>query len=186
MMPASPRLSASPLVRGYRSALPAREALILLAVVNHPWLMEDHAEDLADLDFRHADADRLRRAILEAAVEHEAADSEILRRAIDKRRLAGALARVEAALTHAADWPARAGAAADDIRQWWTHVVTLHRRTRTLNKELRDAERALGEEPSEENLSWLRDVQGRLAALDGIEATIEGFGALSGRPARGL
>jgi len=25
-----------------------------------------------------------------------------------------------------------------------------------------------------------------LAALDGTEATIEGFGALSGRPARGL
>jgi DNA primase len=60
----------------------------------------------------------------------------------------------------------------------------LHRRSRTLNKELKDAERALGSEPSEENLAWLRDVQERLAALDGTEAEIEGFGALSGRAAR--
>ena len=93
---------------------------------------------------------------------------------------------VELAITHAADWPARAGAAAEDVAQWWTHVVTLHRKARTLNKELKEAERALGEEPSEANLAWLRDVQGRLSELGGTEALIEGFGALSGRPIRSL
>ena len=36
---ASPQLAASPIVRGFRTALPPREALILLAVVNHPWLL---------------------------------------------------------------------------------------------------------------------------------------------------
>ncbi len=60
----------------------------------------------------------------------------------------------------------------------------MHRKTRTLHKELKEAERALGEDPSEENLAWLRDVQGRLSALEGAEASIEGFGASSGRPAR--
>ena len=39
-------------------------------------------------------------------------------------------------------------------------------------------------QPSEENLTWLRDVQARLAALEGTEALIDGFGALSGRPVR--
>ena len=71
----SPRLSASSIVRGSRSSLPPREALILFAVINHPWLLESHAEELADLEFLHADADRLRRAILEAVVDHEAVDS---------------------------------------------------------------------------------------------------------------
>ena len=61
---------------------------------------------------------------------------------------------------------------------WWTHVVSLHRKSRTLHKELKDAELALGNEPSEENLAWLRDVQERLAALEGAEALIDGFGAL--------
>jgi DNA primase len=184
--PVSSQLAASPIVRGSRAALPPREALIVFAVVNHPWILDHHSEELAELEFLHADADRLRRAILEAAVDHEAVDTPHLRAAIEKRGLGTALARVETVLRHGADWPARDGAAAEDVRAWWTHVVTLHRRSRTLNKELRDAEHALGEEPSEANLNWLRDVQGRLSALEGTEAAIEGFGALSGRPVRGF
>jgi DNA primase len=170
-------------VRGFRSALPPREALILMAVVNHPWLLEYHAEEFAALEFLNPDADHLRRAVLEAALE-EAPDAEALRSAIEARGLSAILARVEAAITHSSDWPARIGASPEDVAPWWTHVVTLHRKQRTLNKELKEAERALGEEPTDANLAWLRDVQGRLSALDGTEALIEGFGLSSGRPAR--
>ena len=175
----SSRLSASPIVRGFRSAMPPREALILLAVINHPWLLEHHVEEFAELEFLNPDADQLRRAVLEAATGGRC--GRIPRRcARPLRRGAstGVLARVEAAITHTSDWPARPGAADDDVAQWWTHVVTLHRKQRTLNKELKDAERALGEEPTDANLAWLRDVQGRLSALDGTEAQIEGFGAV--------
>jgi DNA primase len=94
------------------------------------------------------------------------------------------VARLEVAITHLSDWPAQPGAAPEDVRPWWTHIVTLHRKARTLHKELRDAERALGDEPSEKNFAWLQDVRGRLSALEGTEATIEGFGAFSGRPVR--
>jgi len=47
--------------------------------------------------------------------------------------------------------------------------------------ELKDAEMALGEDPSEANYGWLRDVKARFAEADGLEALIEGFGASSGR-----
>lgn len=180
----SPSLAAR--VRGYRTAIPPREALILMAAINHPWLLENHAEEFADLDFLNGDVDRLRRAVLDAVAHDHAADAETLRAAIEKRNLGAVLLRVEGALTHHADWPARAGAAPDDVKQWWPHVVTLHRKSRTLHRELRDAERALADEMSDENLAKLRDVQEQLTALEGSEATIEGFGALSGRPARGL
>jgi DNA primase len=93
---------------------------------------------------------------------------------------------VEAAITHTSDWPARSGASPDDVGSWWTHVVTLHRKQRTLNRELKDAERALGEELTDANLARLRDVQGELSALDGSETQIEGFGLSSGRPARSV
>jgi DNA primase len=184
--PPSARLSGSPIVRGFRSALPPREALILMAAVNHPWLLEQHAEQFAELEFLNPDADQLRRAILEATTDTGPADPETLRLAIAARGLAGVLARVEAAITHPSDWPARTGASPEDVAQWWDHVVTLHRKQRTLNRELKDAERALGEEPTDANLAWLRDVQGRLSALDGAEALIEGFGVSSGRPVRSL
>jgi len=140
---------------------------------------------LSELEFRHPDADRLRGAILDAA-SHGPLDAETLAAALAARDLTGVLARVQNSLTHPSDWPARPEAAAADVDRWWTHVVTLHRKSRTLNRELKEAERALGAEPSEEHLAWLRDVQERLAALDGSEAEIEGFGASSGRLARTL
>jgi DNA primase len=183
--PLSPRLGASPLVRGFRSALPPREALILLAVIHHPWLLETHAEEFSGLEFRHADAELMRRAILAAGTE-EPLDSKGLQAALVRRGLEPLLNRVRAAITHSSDWPAQEGAAEEDVIQWWNHVITLHRKHRTLNKELKDAERALGEEPSEANLAWIRDVQGRLAALEGTEALIEGFGLSSGRPLRSV
>ncbi len=184
--PLSPRLGASSLVRGFKSALPPREALILLAVVHHPWLLETHAEEFSDLEFRHPDADLLRRAVLEAGTAESTLDSRDLQAALVRRGLDAVLTRIRATITHASDWPAHEGAAEEDVAQWWGHVVTLHRKQRTLNRELKDAERALGDEPSEANLAWIRDVQGRLTALEGTEALIEGFGALSGRPVRSV
>ena len=172
-------------MRGHKSALPSREALILYAVLHHPWLLETHAEEFAELEFlhprrrpaapRHPGSRRRRRR----ARFKGAAATRSSRRGLERQ-----LRHVEAAITHTSDWPARDGAAEDDVSQWWAHVVTLHRKARTLNRELKDAERALGDEPSEANLAWIRDVQGRLAALEGTEALIEGFGASSGRAAR--
>jgi DNA primase len=182
--PLSPRLSTSPLVRGSRSALPPREALILLAILNHPWLIEAHAEEISELEFLHPGADQLRRTILDAGAAHHDRDPAALRAFIAAGNLGAVVVRLEAAITHLSDWPARPGAAPEDVRPWWTHIVTLHRKARTLHKELRDAERALGDEPSEKNFGWLRDIRGRLSALEGTEASIEGFGALSGRPVR--
>ena len=184
--PLSPRLPVSSLVRGFKSALPPREALILFAIIHHPWLLETHAEEFAELEFIHAEADLMRRAILEAGADEAGVDSAALQAALVRRGLESPLARVKSAITHASDWPAYAGAAEDDVVQWWTHVVTLHRKKRTLNRELKDAERALGQEPSEANWAWIRDVQGRLQALEGTEALIEGFGLSSGRPVRSV
>jgi DNA primase len=184
LAPLSPQLQASAIIRGSRNALPPREAVILLATFNHPWLLETEAEQLAGLEFQNSDADLLRRAVLDVTASNqqdEVPDAAALREAVMARECGATLQRIERALAHLADWPARAGAAPEDVRQWWTHVLTLHRRNRTLNKELKEAERALGEEPSERNFAWLRDVQEQLSSFEGTEATIEGFGALSGR-----
>ena len=60
----------------------------------------------------------------------------------------------------------------------------MHRRKRTLHKELKEAEAALANEPSDANLARLVDIQNQLANSEGTEALIEGFGASSGRQAR--
>ena len=123
--------------------------------------------------------------MLETASGEDPIEPENLQRDLAEKGLEALISRVRAAITHSSDWPARPGAGEADVSRWWAHIVTLHRKARTLNRELKDAERALGDDPSEANLAWIRDVQNRLAALEGTEALIEGFGASSGRLTRG-
>jgi DNA primase len=61
----SPQLAAGPLHRGHRTAIPRREALILQAALNHPWLLHDRLEELAETEFRHADTRKLKSALID-------------------------------------------------------------------------------------------------------------------------
>ena len=53
---ASPQLALSPIMRGQRSAMSRREALILQSLINHPWLLHDHLEEVAALELAHPEA----------------------------------------------------------------------------------------------------------------------------------
>ena len=182
----SQQLASSPVHRGHRTAVPRREALILQAALNHPWLLHDHLEELSQLEFRHADAERLKAVLIDVAAHAAALDAEGLKAELAARNLADVLARVAAAITTASVWGAREDAAPDDVLVTWSQLVGLHRQWHSLLKELKEAEQALGEDASEANYLRLRDVKSRLARMDGTEALIEGFGASSGRGARGL
>jgi DNA primase len=187
----SQQLAASPVHRGHRTAVPRREALILQAALNHPWLLHDHLEELASLEFRHADAERLKGALIDIAAHnagHSAAalDPGALKAELASRNLAEAMERIAAAITTPSVWGARAEAAPDDVLVTWQQLVALHRQWHSLTKELQDAEQALGQDASEANYLRLRDVKARLSRMDGTEALIEGFGASSGRGIRSL
>jgi len=185
--PASSQLVASPLLRGQRSAMSRREALILQCLINHPWLLHDHLEEAAALELPHAEAHKLRAGIIAAfAGDHHhspdvAEQSEKLRADLAKSGFSKELQRVDAVITTAAVWGARAGAAREDVLSTWHQLVSLHRQYHSLLRELKDAELALGEDASEANLAWLKDIKARLSEMDGTEAMIEGFGELSGR-----
>jgi DNA primase len=187
---ASQQLGVSPVHRGYRSAIPRREALILQAALNHPWLLHDHLEELSRLEFRHADAERLKATLIDIAA-HDAAhaaarDADGLKAELSARGLGEVAARVLAAITTASVWGVQPDAAPDDVLVTWAQLVALHHQWHSLLMELKDAERALGEDASEANYLRLRDVKARLARVDGTEALIEGFGASSGRGVRSL
>ena len=182
----SHQMAASPLHRGARTMVPKREALILQAALNYPWLLHDHLEELASLEFRHADAERLKCALIDIAAHAAAADSQALKAELAARHLSEAMERIAASITTASVWGARPDAAPEDVLVTWQQLVALHRQWHSLTKELKDAEQALGQDSSEANYLRLRDVKARLARMDGTEALIEGFGASSGRGARSL
>jgi DNA primase len=189
---ASPQLALSPIMRGQRSAISRREALILQSLINHPWLLHDHLEEVAALELAHPEAHKLRAGIISAfANDHHhspepAEQAEKMRADLAAAGFSQALQRVERAITTSAVWGAQAGAAREDVLSTWRQLVSLHRQWHSLLRELKDAESALGDEASEANLAWLRDVKARMAEVDGTEALIEGFGELSGRSQRGV
>jgi DNA primase len=189
---ASPQLALSPIMRGQRSAVSRREALILQSLLNHPWLLHDHLEEVAALELAHPEANKLRAGIIAAFAgdHHHGTDpaeaSEKMRADLGARGLSQSLQRVERAITTSAVWGAGPGAAPEDVLSTWHQLVALHRQWHSLLRELKDAELALGEVASEANYAWLRDVKARLSEVDGTEALIEGFGESSGRFQRSM
>jgi DNA primase len=189
---ASPDLANSPIMRGQRSAMSRREALILQSLLNHPWLLDDHLEEVAALELAHPQAHRLRAGIIAAfANDHHHGDAEgelaeRIRSDLVKAGLSEQLQRVEHAITTQAVWGAGPGAAREDVLSTWHQLVALHRQSHSLLRELKDAELALGEDGSEANIAWLRDVKARLSEVEGTEALIEGFGESSGRFQRSM
>jgi DNA primase len=183
----SPQLATSPIMRGQRSAMSRREALILQSLINHPWLLHDHLEEVAALELAHPEAHKLRAGIIAAfANDHHhspepSEQSEKMRADLAAGGFSQVLQRVERAITTSAVWGAQPRAAREDVLSTWHQLVSLHRQWHSLLRELKDAELALGDEASEANLAWLRDVKARLEEVDGIEALIEGFGESSGR-----
>jgi DNA primase len=198
----SPHLAASPLHRGHRAAIPRREALILLAAINNPWLLHDHLEELAAAEFRHADTQKLKGALIDVFAHHfgddfaresgidpehrGAAERAALAAELDKRGFADLLARIRRTITTTSVWGAGPGAAESDVLLTWKQLLALHTQWHSLTRELRDAEAALGEDNTEPNYARLRDVKSRLSTLEGTEALIEGFGASSGRAVKSL
>jgi DNA primase len=183
---ASAQLAASPIHRGHRATIPPREALILQAVINHPWLLHDHLEELAGIDLRHSDAAKAKAAIIDIFAHGSVSDAESMLSELARRGLAEVSGRLARTITTASVWGAQPGAAPEDVLTTWNQLVALHRQWHSLPKELREAENAFGREPTEANYSWLQDVKARQAVLDGTEALIEGFGTSSGRPTRSL
>jgi DNA primase len=152
--------------------------------------LHDHLEELSHLEFRHADAERLKAALIDIAAQsadHAAAlDSAQIRAELANRNLTEVLDRIAGSITTQSVWGVRPDAGPDDVLVTWQQLVALHRQWHSLTKELKEAEQALGQDASEANYLRLRDIKDRLAQMDGTEALIEGFGATSGRGARSL
>lgn len=182
----SPSLAASALVRGPRAALPMREALILTALLNHPWLIDGQEEEIAGLDLRHPQAEALKMALLEIHAQGMEGEPETFGQALIAAGHGPLVDQLRATVSLGAVWGAMPGAAKSDAEVTFGQLMALHRKKQALIKEIRDAERAFGDDPTEANEQWLLDAKRRESELAGTEALVEGFGAQSGRGGRSV
>jgi len=174
------------MMRVAASDMPRNEALLLFAAMNHPWLLDQSAEELAAMPFLNKETAQLRRALLDAHMDGDTEDTARLLRRLEADNLGALVARLTSVAIARHDWPAFADAGRIDVELWWHQRLVLHRRSHALSNDLREAEKRLAEEPTDLNWARFLDVQRQLAALDGTEALVEGFGAASGRPARSM
>ncbi len=161
-----------------------REAAIILTLVNHPSLVEDKFEILASLDAETPVAQKVLGDILALVVRHHDITPADLRAALGVRGHGPALDRMAETLTRQGVWQVDAETAQVDAETGLSHALALHNKKVQLNRELKAAEAALGEDPSEETFERLRDIKNQITTVDGTEALIEGFGSLSGRATR--
>ena len=180
--PASPELKS---LTGNGSQKPVserREKLILIAMINHPRLLDEFAEVFSELEFTSRELDSLRREIIDIAALEASLDADLLRNHLDRKGFGPLLERIETQFKRLREWFVLPDAAAEDVRTGFRQMVTLHRKTVTLSRELKVAEDTLAHDPSDENLKVLNEIREQLRSATGEEALIEGFGEASGRP----
>ncbi|MBN9275911.1 MAG: DNA primase, partial [Mesorhizobium sp.] len=178
-------LGRSALVRRAGEAMPVREATIVVALINHPILIDENFEHVEFLDLANSDLRKLHAALLDALAHDLATDRNAVVEAVDRAGCREAWERAVALVRRTRQWPALEAAAIEDARDAFTQALHLHRAARTLHKELKQAEAALATDPTDENYRHLVEIQAQFRDVQATEALIEGFGVSSGRTGRG-
>ena len=180
--PPSPQLRALAGGGQMAHATERRARMILLSLINHPDLIHDVLDEVSHLELPQHELDSLRTQIIDSAALNSGLDGPGLRAHLLSRGMGPLLDRLETQAKRLNEWFLSAGAAQDDARTGLRQMIALHRKTVTLERELKAAESAFASEPTEENLNALNAVREQLSSHAGSEALIEGFGAASGRP----
>ena len=178
---ASSALLKSGMVAGGAAAPPYREALIMRALLSHPWLIEEHAEELARLTLTSEPLQRLKDAMLSAIALDIPLDSRGLRSQLDALGAGRFVDLVERTISHRSDKFAEPDAQRDDVEAGWRHALALHERHVDLKRALEAAERDWQQDGNETALARICEIQRQIACC-----TVLGDGDLGSDGAGGL
>jgi DNA primase len=137
--------------------------LLVAALVNHPWLLESHCEDVAGLTLTSQPLQRLKEALLTLLADGTPLDHASVRSHLSGCGLDSVAAAVDRALAQTSDKFARPEAGAGEAESGWRHARALHEMQVALPMELKLAERAWRMEQSEEAWERIVELQDRLA-----------------------
>ena len=168
--------AASPELSQQAERVPAREALIVATILNHPWLIEAHSEEISALSFRSEPAARLRDAILSVHAVENALDSMALRTQLNVSGLGRVIDLVERSVTHRSDRFAEPDAPRAEVEVGWRHTLALHERQVGLQKSLEAAVQAYHRDGSEDALARICEIQGLLARASQLPPFAEPVG----------
>ncbi len=105
---------------------PPREALIIKTLLNHPWLIDDHAESIANLNFTSSAAGKLRDVILSVHAMENSLDRSSLRFHVDQLGHSGLVDLVARSQTHRGDRFSEPNAEIMEVEAGWADLIRLH------------------------------------------------------------
>jgi DNA primase catalytic core len=176
---ASDSLRSSSMVGGGSKAVPHREALMLKVLMVHPWLIEDHAEEIAQLTFTLPSLTRVRDALLScaASVSHESGgnvlDSQSLQSQLERLSLGKVVDLINQAITHKSDRFAHAGTDKAEVEAGWRHALALHDRQLGLERELDAAEKDWHNDGSEAAFVRICEIKQLIASSNVTEPSTD-------------
>ena len=136
---------------------------MLRAAINHPWLIGEYAEALAELPLTSEVLIKLREALLSAHASEKTLDSNELRSHLQSGGFASTLVAIEQMATHRRDRFAEVSSDRNTVEEGWLHACALHQRTLGLRRSLEAAEQAWHDDPSPEVFGTIVELQQRLA-----------------------
>ncbi|MEO4000413.1 DNA primase [Mesorhizobium sp. CAU 1732] len=181
-------LARTNMVRSGGGTLPSRETTMLVAMVNHPPLLDEYFEAFEHMHLSHPELKRLHAALLDAMAHGVAHERGALIAVLEESGLGEAWERAVALVRKTRQWPALEDAALDDVREAFAQTAALYSRARELRDQRASVQSALAEavEKGEEQscqhlLHVLNTISVDIANLERLEALVEGFGVSSGR-----
>jgi DNA primase len=142
--------------------MPPREVLLVTALLNHPWLIESHCEDIAELKLTSPPLQRLKDTLLGLLTDGVPLDHASVRSHLSASGLDSVVAALERGLAQTSDKFARPEAGASEAEAGWRHAFALHEVQVALPLELQLAERAWRLEQSQEAWDRIMELHDRL------------------------
>ena len=170
---ADPALSYNRLARAARRGLKddpgwAREELIVLTLLRHPWLIESHYETIEGLAFQNRALFAVTRALLELSAEGKTLDKVSVCDHLAPLGLAGVVAGLETKRVLNVRFT-KADAPPEEVTDGFAHTLARHEKEAILKEELRQATLAWSADPTGENMARMRELQLRLTETKGEE-----------------
>ena len=177
-------VTAGPELSSLSQPVPPREALILKTVLNHPHLIDEDSEALAELVLTSKALTALRDEILAIHARTISLDSATLHTQLTKSGVAKVVDLVARTVTHASDRFAEQSATATEVATAWHHILALQQREGSLSLALKSAEEAWYRDCTPEAEARLLDIKREFARLDAIELDGESLDSVGGVEAR--
>jgi DNA primase len=141
--------------------LSLREALIVKALLTHPGLIDDWAEEIAGLDLSAKVARSLRDAVLQVHAESAPLDREGVATHLERLGLGPSVERIDRLVGNLGDPLVKSQSDDRAVQAGWRHVLEMQQRA-GLEDALKEAESAFHVDGSEEAFERIRDLQKRI------------------------